>query len=76
MRAERGWTDNAFGGVGPVVYFASRGAHTVRVQLREDGLSIDQIILSVQAYINTSPARREMTLSSCRNPMASRHVES
>jgi endonuclease/exonuclease/phosphatase family metal-dependent hydrolase len=50
-----GWNDNAFGGMGPVIYFAATGSQTVRVQLREDGLSIDQIVLSPVTYLNTSP---------------------
>ncbi|HVF90388.1 MAG TPA: phospholipase D-like domain-containing protein, partial [Blastocatellia bacterium] len=42
-----GWQDNGWGvGVfGQVVYFATTGTHTIRIQNREDGLSIDQIVL-------------------------------
>jgi hypothetical protein len=38
-----GWQDNGWGvGVlGPVIYFESSGPQTVRVQVREDGLSLD-----------------------------------
>lgn len=50
-----GWNDNQFGGMGPVIYFAASGAQRVRVQLREDGLAIDQIVLSPVNYLNTSP---------------------
>ncbi|HXG91540.1 MAG TPA: endonuclease/exonuclease/phosphatase family protein [Blastocatellia bacterium] len=52
-----GWQDNGWGiGVmGPQIYFASTGAQTLRVQVREDGISIDQIVLSSQAYLNNSP---------------------
>jgi len=52
-----GWQDNGWGvGVmGPNLYFASTGTHTLRVQVREDGLSIDQIVLSPSIYLNTSP---------------------
>jgi hypothetical protein len=52
-----GWQDNGWGiGVmGPLVYFQNSGAHTLRVQVREDGLSIDQIVLSPQTYLNSSP---------------------
>ncbi|HEX8087692.1 MAG TPA: endonuclease/exonuclease/phosphatase family protein, partial [Blastocatellia bacterium] len=51
------WQDNGWGvGVmGPVIYFASTGTQTLRVQAREDGLSIDQIVLSSQAYLGSSP---------------------
>jgi len=52
-----GWQDNGWGvGVmGPLVYFSSTGTQTLRVQVREDGLQIDQISLSPQAYLNASP---------------------
>ena len=52
-----GWNDNGFGtGVlGPAIYFATSGQHRVRVQLREDGLSIDQIVLSRGPYLSAAP---------------------
>ena len=52
-----GWQDNGWGvGVmGPLIYFQTSGTHTLRIQPREDGLSIDQIVLSAQTYLNTSP---------------------
>lgn len=52
-----GWQDNGWGvGVmGPLLYFATTGTHTVRIQVREDGLSIDQIVLSPSNYLNSSP---------------------
>jgi len=52
-----GWNDNAVGlGVlGPQIFFATTGVHTIRVSVREDGLSIDQIVLSRDVYLNTSP---------------------
>jgi hypothetical protein len=52
-----GWQDNGWGvGVmGPVIYFQTTGTQTIRVQNREDGLSIDQIVLSPQLYLTTAP---------------------
>jgi hypothetical protein len=52
-----GWQDNGWGvGVmGPPIYFQTTGAQTIRVQVREDGLSIDQIVLSSATYLNASP---------------------
>ena len=52
-----GWQDNGWGvGVlGPLVYFANSGTHTLRIQPREDGLSIDQVVLSPQAYLTNAP---------------------
>jgi phosphatidylinositol-3-phosphatase len=52
-----GWQDNGWGvGVmGPLIYFANTGMHTLRIQVREDGLAIDQIVLSPDTYLNASP---------------------
>jgi hypothetical protein len=51
-----GWQDNGYGvGVlGPVMYFRA-GPQTIRIQGREDGVSIDQIVLSPDLYLTTSP---------------------
>jgi hypothetical protein len=52
-----GWQDNGWGvGVlGPQIFFSSTGTHTIRIQGREDGISIDQIVLSPGTYLNNSP---------------------
>jgi hypothetical protein len=52
-----GWQDNGYGaGVpGQVIYFAKSGVHTLRLQSREDGLGIDQIVLSAVKYMEASP---------------------
>jgi acid phosphatase len=52
-----GWQDNGWGvGVlGPQIFFQTTGQQTLRVQVREDGLSIDQIVLSPTTYLNSSP---------------------
>jgi len=52
-----GWQDNGWGiGVlGPLIRFATTGTHTIRIQVREDGLSIDQIVLSSQSFRNSAP---------------------
>jgi hypothetical protein len=52
-----GWQDNGSGtGVlGSVIYFAKTGVQRIRVQPREDGLSIDQIVLSAGDYFTASP---------------------
>jgi hypothetical protein len=51
-----GWQDNGYGtGVlGPVMYFMA-GPQTIRIQEREDGISIDQIVVSPDIYLNSSP---------------------
>jgi hypothetical protein len=52
-----GWNDNGFGtGVlGPQIYFAASGTQRIRVLMREDGLSIDQIVLSRGPYLSSAP---------------------
>ena len=52
-----GWEDNGWGtGVkGPDIYFATTGTQKIRIQTREDGLAIDQIVLSPVKYLTASP---------------------
>jgi endonuclease/exonuclease/phosphatase family metal-dependent hydrolase len=52
------WQDNGYGAgvLGPLVYFATTGTQTIRVQTREDGLSIDQIVLSPVKYLSAAPS--------------------
>jgi hypothetical protein len=52
-----GWQDNGWGrGVlGPLLYFAETGEQRLRVQTREDGLSIDQIVLSPNQFLDVAP---------------------
>jgi hypothetical protein len=57
-----GWTDNGWGALGSDIYFASTGTHTLRIQQREDGLTVDQIVISPDAYLIAPPgARRDDT---------------
>jgi hypothetical protein len=53
-----GWEDNGWGAVGtlgPDIRFATGGQQTMRVQNREDGFFIDQIVLSPSTYRTSSP---------------------
>jgi hypothetical protein len=54
-----GWNDNGYGtGVfGQLVYFAEPGLQVIRIQTREDGLALDQIVLSAQKYMNDAPGQ-------------------
>ena len=52
-----GWQD-AGGGVevlGPELRFATTGPERIRIQTREDGISIDQVVLSPMAYLSAPP---------------------
>jgi PKD repeat protein len=53
-----GWTDNGWCGLGNNIYFQTTGTHTIRVQVREDGFSIDQIVLSPETYLSSAPGAR------------------
>jgi hypothetical protein len=51
-----GWQDNGYPSMlGPLIQFATTGTHTIRIQTREDGLRIDQIVLSPQKYLTSAP---------------------
>jgi hypothetical protein len=56
-----GWNDNDGSlsndpnAAGGHVRFETSGRHTIRVQTREDGLRIDQIVISASRYLSTSP---------------------
>ena len=50
-----GWQDNGYAALGGDIYFAASGTQTIRVQVREDGFGIDQIVLSPANYLTTSP---------------------
>jgi beta-lactam-binding protein with PASTA domain/glutamine amidotransferase PdxT len=52
-----GWADNGYGlnVLGPVVRFAETGLQRIRIQTREDGLGIDQVVLSAVQYLTSSP---------------------
>jgi hypothetical protein len=51
-----GWQNGAYWFSQAATFsFASSGSHTLRIQIREDGVQLDQIVLSSTTYLNTSP---------------------
>jgi hypothetical protein len=52
-----GWADNGYGAgvLGPLVYFERTGPQRIRIQAREDGLGLDQVVLSSSAYLSIAP---------------------
>jgi len=50
-----GWADQGWNGLGGPIYFATTGTHTLRIQQREDGVSIDQIVLSPDTFLTVAP---------------------
>lgn len=53
-----GWEDNGWCGTGANIRFQTTGTHTIRLQLRESGFEIDQIVLSPQTYLTAAPGSR------------------
>jgi len=47
-----GWQDNGWGFIGPTPFFQNNRSQVLRIQTREDGLSIDQIVISPGTYLN------------------------
>jgi len=74
-----GWQDNGWGtGVlGPAITFATPGLHTIRIQTREDGFSIDQIVLSARRYIASAPGllKNDTTILTAAAPAATAPAE-
>ena len=54
MWRESGW---GTGELGALVRFASSGRTRVRIQTREDGIAIDQLVLSPRAFLAAAPGR-------------------
>lgn len=54
-----GWADNGWNALGPHIYFATTGTHTIRIQQREDGTIVDQIVLSPDTYLTSPPGPRD-----------------
>ena len=51
-----GWQNTAYWlNQATTVTFPTTGTHTLRIQVREDGVQLDQIILSPTTYLNSAP---------------------
>jgi hypothetical protein len=50
-----GWADASYGALAAPVYFNQDGVQTVRIQQREDGIRIDQVVISADAFFNAAP---------------------
>jgi hypothetical protein len=54
-----GWQDNAWWlAESSVVRFTASGPHTIRIQTREDGVDVDQIVMSPSTFFNNPPGAR------------------
>ncbi|MDQ3486239.1 MAG: right-handed parallel beta-helix repeat-containing protein [Acidobacteriota bacterium] len=50
-----GWADGGYGVLGQPIYFNSNAEQRIRIQQREDGLRIDQIVISAAAFYEYGP---------------------
>jgi hypothetical protein len=50
-----GWGDASYGGLAAPVYFNADGMQTIRIQQREDGVSIDQVVISAGEHSQAAP---------------------
>ena len=50
-----GWGDAAYGGVAAPIFFNQDGSQVIRLQQREDGVRIDQIVISADRYFDRAP---------------------
>src|SRR5581483_853817 len=59
-----GWADNGYGIDGAPIYFARSGPQRLRIQPREDGIGLDQIVLSAVRYRTVAPgaAKNDTTI--------------
>lgn len=59
-----GWTDARYGGLAAPLYFDATGDQTIRIQQREDGVRIDQVVISAARFQSSAPgaARRDATI--------------
>jgi len=59
-----GWNDNGYGYLAEPIYFATSGPQTIRVLRREDGIAIDQIVLSAGRFLTSAPgaAKNDTTI--------------
>lgn len=53
-----GWQNTAWWlGQATTIKFSASGTHTIRVQTREDGVEVDQIVLSPVTYMSSAPGQ-------------------
>jgi hypothetical protein len=50
-----GWGDGEYGGRADPIYFNAAGEQRIRIQQREDGVRIDQIVISAAAFHSDAP---------------------
>jgi hypothetical protein len=50
-----GWGDEAYGSLAAPIYFNQDGVQRIRIQQREDGIRIDQVVISARTHFNASP---------------------
>ena len=59
-----GWADASYGALAAPIYFNGDGVQTIRIQQREDGVRIDQVVISAGQYATAAPGstRQDATI--------------
>lgn len=50
-----GWNDHGWAVMADPIYFATSGPNVIRIQQREDGIYLDQIVMSAGTFFSKSP---------------------
>src|SRR5690606_6484252 len=50
-----GWADGGYGTLAGPIYFNADGEQRIRIQQREDGVRIDQVVISAGNYAGSAP---------------------
>ena len=50
-----GWNDGNYGSLDGTIYFNTDGEQRIRIQQREDGIRIDQVVISAGEFVSTAP---------------------
>ena len=53
-----GWADAGYGTLAPPIYFNADGVQTIRIQQREDGPRIDQVVISAGDFASSAPGAK------------------
>ena len=54
-----GWADASYGGLAAPIYFNADGTQTIRIQQREDGVQIDQVVISATDHFLDAPGLKK-----------------
>ncbi len=69
--SEWGWTDGSYTQAqASTIIFSGSGAHTIRLQPRDDGVQFDQVVISPATYLTMSPGQTRADATIVSKPAA------